>query len=361
MDWQSEIASNGLAYLIALTGGACVVGLLYAIRPSLLKEIWPSPRIDRAAWTGVEVLAVFVLLIVISGRGRRLLEAAGFFSAWHSEQPPEAANDLVARENLYGALLDMPFMLGLALLILYYRAGLTPADVGLTCWRWRSNLALGVLGYAVGTPLVLGLYIALLLLMRAVGLVPDEHSFEHLARRNLPSFEWGLMFFHVAITAPLIEEFLFRGLLLGWLPRATVPGHLVLSGGVLILGLQCVYPKGFGMVRASKLEPMVFALVLLIGYAALLSWLRTRPEAGDTSARRNRMEIFVAMYGSSMLWAMFHAMVWPSPIALFFMGLGLSWLSWRTQSLVGPIVWHSLFNCVAFLALVFQYVSGPTN
>jgi membrane protease YdiL (CAAX protease family) len=55
-----------------------------------------------------------------------------------------------------------------------------------------------------------------------------------------------------------------------------------------------------------------------------------------------------------LLFASFHAQVWPSPIPLFFLGLGLGWLSYRTQSLIGPIVAHALFNAVACIVLALE-------
>jgi membrane protease YdiL (CAAX protease family) len=50
---------------------------------------------------------------------------------------------------------------------------------------------------------------------------------------------------------------------------------------------------------------------------------------------------------------MAHVAVWPSPIPLFVLGLGLGVLAEGTRSLVGPIVVHSAFNAVScgYLAL----------
>ena len=50
-----------------------------------------------------------------------------------------------------------------------------------------------------------------------------------------------------------------------------------------------------------------------------------------------------AIYGTSLLFAAMHSGVWPSPIALFVLGLGLGWLAYRTRSLVGAS-WCTLFS-----------------
>ena len=57
-----------------------------------------------------------------------------------------------------------------------------------------------------------------------------------------------------------------------------------------------------------------------------------------------------SIVGTSMFFALVHG-AWPTPIALFFLGLVLGWLAYRTQSLVPAIVVHGLFNLVSFLAL----------
>ena len=39
------------------------------------------------------------------------------------------------------------------------------------------------------------------------------------------------------------------------------------------------------------------------------------------------------------------------------MGIGLGWLAYRSQSLVGPMVVHGLFNAVTMIFLAFQAAS----
>jgi membrane protease YdiL (CAAX protease family) len=85
----------------------------------------------------------------------------------------------------------------------------------------------------------------------------------------------------------------------------------------------------------------------LLFRGVLQRWLATRCWCG---AR-------LAIVASSLLFAGFHAQVWPTPIPLFFLALGLGWLAQRTQSLLGPIVLHALFNSVACLMLLTQPVA----
>ena len=66
----------------------------------------------------------------------------------------------------------------------------------------------------------------------------------------------------------------------------------------------------------------------------------------------------LSVYGSAMLWAMAHSSAWPAPVALFIMGLGLGVLARATNSLIGPIVFHSAFNLVSFITLYGISLSG---
>jgi membrane protease YdiL (CAAX protease family) len=59
-----------------------------------------------------------------------------------------------------------------------------------------------------------------------------------------------------------------------------------------------------------------------------------------------------AIVGTAALFANFHANVWPTPVALFVLALGLGWLAYRTQGVVAPTIMHILFNTVAFAEMV---------
>ena len=84
--------------------------------------------------------------------------------------------------------------------------------------------------------------------------------------------------------------------------------------------------------------------VLALGYRAYLG-VPLGPHEGTLHG-------VLSVYGSAMLWSMMHYEAWPAPIPLFLLGLALGWLALRTQSLIGPMVLHSLFNGVACVQLL---------
>jgi membrane protease YdiL (CAAX protease family) len=59
-----------------------------------------------------------------------------------------------------------------------------------------------------------------------------------------------------------------------------------------------------------------------------------------------------AILASAALFAAFHAHVWPSPVPLVVLAVGLGFLYVRTHSLVGPVVVHSMFNAVSAVYLL---------
>ena len=69
--------------------------------------------------------------------------------------------------------------------------------------------------------------------------------------------------------------------------------------------------------------------------------LEVARERVGTGARRAR-----AVYATAALFALLHP-VWPNPVPLFVLGLGLGWLAARTTGLLVPVLVHALFNAVS--------------
>jgi membrane protease YdiL (CAAX protease family) len=86
---------------------------------------------------------------------------------------------------------------------------------------------------------------------------------------------------------------------------------------------------------SGKLGPVVFAGVLTLGLALLWGVVR--------HGRRH----YRAIYVSAAFFALVHSGVWPTPIPLFVLGLGLGWLAVRTRGILVPVIVHGLFNAVS--------------
>src|SRR5262249_7205355 len=141
-------------------------------------------------------------------------------------------------------------------------------------------------------------------------------------------------------------ELIMRGVLQRWMtgnPRA--------ADATLLAALFCAILLGVSA-QSSKGPPPAWGALLFLatvgpGYM-LFEWLTRRWLPRPGAAR--------AIYSTSLLFAALHGQVWPTPVPLFFLSLGLGYLAHRTQSLVAPIVAHSLFNALTVLNLIGSQV-----
>jgi len=393
LDLGRVLLLNFAAYAaLALVAAAAIFFLRNAGR-------WlPIQRLRRGRWTGGEVLACFLLFQFLPDVLVMSLDEAGFFFQIFQKQVQHA------RQRFVLAPLTLPLLFAVYFWLLHWRHRTYPTHVGLTPARWKANVRLGLAAFCLTTPPVLGLYLLALLVTNQT-----PHPFEKIAREGLFGFEWALLGFSAIVAAPLLEEWLFRGLLQGWLRRASPIGHLVVAACALCLGsvpfyeslqqqegqlalvhgLQAGAPQALAaldpQVPPVLWESLVFAAVVVGVYLAGV-WRLWRPvfQSGlhhfvEPSVSENanpaggvqplegetpvllpsgpRWEEFKmanarwAIVGSGMLFALSHA-AWPSAVALTPLGLVLGWLAYRTQSLVPGILLHALFNAVAFIVLL---------
>lgn len=196
-------------------------------------------------------------------------------------------------------------------------AGATLDDLGLGVRRLRSDLLL-----AMGTfPLIVA---PVLLLNLAITQVLGESQHPILlAYKKNPGPD---LLFWIAVaavgTAPVVEEFLFRGVFQGWLERVFDPPPSVTSS-------PSTTPSSDGAMETDT---------------------RTMPA---TSRRRS-----VPIVASAALFALAHLGNGPDPIPLFFFGLGLGYLYRRTHRIWPGVVVHMLLNALS-LGILFLAVERP--
>lgn len=272
----------------------------------------------------------------------QLLLAAGFGPGLPAGPP--TAEQTLALERLALLANGLAFPLQLASLGLLPRlTGVRPWRIGLTFRRFGWNCLWGAAGWAVLTPACLAVNYAVVSLYgpEAAGNV-KEHPFVLMAQQGLTAWEWFLLVFTATVSAPAMEELLFRGALLSWLERRPWASHIAMSLAFVLSvpmrGNEAAVWRQGGWPLALHLAPVLFVLTLIVVYLAVCQ-LSRGPAAP-------------AIFAASALFAAVHSFAWPSPVALFVLALGLSWLALRTRSLAGPVVLHGLFNAVS-CALLF--------
>jgi membrane protease YdiL (CAAX protease family) len=310
-----------------------------------------APRRQRAVpWTALEILAVLLLVnfvlvtlcylfLLTSGLGESLYGRDVMTAA-------RAGGDKLAqaRVGLLALALAFPLQVLATVSLLCRRSGTRPYQLGLTTWRAGRNALLGVLGAVILTPpvLALNLLVTELVSLLSGGKGISEHAFSQLANDSaLSGGEVALIVLLAMVAAPVLEELLFRGMLLFWLVRNKWGTLLVMALAFLVVAVPVVEELLFhGMLPNRSWQafgPPLFVLALVPGFV----WVY----------QRDRSRFGPALYSSSLLFAAWHS-AWPSPVALFVLALGLGWLAYRTQSLVGPMVLHSLFNAVACVQIL---------
>lgn len=367
---RDEVLANVWAYLGVAGGAMLALAVLFAALPSVRRRLLPVPRLRPVRWSGHEVVVAALLYAGLQSFLPVVLLDIGFFDSLIGMRPPDNDPNALTTYLIRCVVIASPLFtfLFLAMLstLLYLRCGLRPHHYGLTLVRWPAQVAVGIAAFLLMTPVVLGVFT-----LAALVLGNQPHAMDRLHPDGTEPWEWGFVFFQATIAAPLVEEILFRGVLLGWLRRASLVGHTVVMG---LVGLFA-YESAAGLAKPRSNEwwqnpdPLVFGGLLIAGYGSLLYFMLKRhakaldqvtmeyvrldpdiiePEEADW----RKWNAWIAVYGSAALFATTHAGAWPTPIPLFLLGMGLGWLATRTQSLVAPITVHLLFNLVAFIVLM---------
>lgn len=341
------LAAGGLVAVVA--GSAAAVAGRYRRGPVL-----PPWKPWRVPWGGLEVAAAFFVLIVV------VPDVMALVLDWLSPvagtndpggAPPfeplaavagatVAAADAYERETaavvrqLWVGLIALPIQLGLVRLVrrTQYPDWPSPLPPPLA-----NRVLLAVRAWAVLTPAVLGLNLLVNLVFSLFDVTPDAHELTRLAGRPAP--EAALLVVQACVTAPLLEEVLFRGILLPWLLGGHWPGRrrdrYTAARPAVVAGLGVATA-----VLTGRPGPIAFSVLLAGGlaltYLLKRSWRRT---AG-------------AVYASAALFAAVHSAVWPSPVPLFILGLALGGLAVRTRGVLVPTLVHGLFNAVSVVFIL---------
>lgn len=307
----------------------------------------------RVPWGGFEVvLAFLVVAVVVPAVVQQALTASSAFAHAYGPEFPSAPTRPRVEESaaiagaaaasladarlaecarlrqLWAVAFALPLQLGLLVVV---RRTLHAGWVGPPRPSVGSRLALAVAAWAVLTPAVLVFNQVVVQLLTRLGGVPADHPLARLTGLR-SAMDQILFLFGAAVAAPLVEEILFRGILLPWLRHGRYR-----RAGAIVVAVPLAWLASGPTLESLTRGPVVFAAVLLAGYF-VLRWV----------VRRKRRTVG-AVYATAALFAVVHSSVWPSPVPLFALGLGLGYLALRTRGVLVPAVVHGLFNAVSAL------------
>jgi len=365
-------------------GGAVLAVLLFHVYRLRNAKLLPA-RQALPKWTGFGVLAavgLFFLFEVGSGLIQSMLIQSGFFKSFYGENfpldlpetPSPTQKGAAVVRRLWSSALSFPLAL---MAIVLLRRSLQVQSTS-RFRTWPLGFVAGYLTWLMITPAAFCVFVLASIAHTALtGKGPEKHPLTFIGELAGP-WEWTLFVIQTIVVAAVLEEWLFRGVLLPWLAQrkpvppetsfTILPRHrpmLILLGA---LGVGTAFTLGTDFLTrpaqvqtafkekqiaacAAYLIPAGFFL-LLIPFDFLLPKLhRLRRYLRIRSSQDVR-----AIWASSALFAAMHAHVWPSPIPLMVLAMGLGYLYLRTRSLVGPIVVHGMFNAVSAVYLI---LGGP--
>lgn len=329
--------SAGVVVAVAVPVGLAAVALVrWHIFPGWVRGITPVNRWGLAteAFDFLSVLA-FVLLLsatypLLLWIGWNGLELAGFFDRLYG--PLDPARTAQAHQ-IGGVVVAAPVLAGVWLL---YRGMIAGGPAVLSPHRLARDVAFGVVGWVVLTPSVFLVHFFANVLSEWLGAPPDEHGLTTLGVG--PSLLSQVVFgAAVCLFTPLTEEILFRGLLVGWAGgRWYRPWVLMLlAAGFALLGT---------LAGSHGFAPLGFVAVLAAGLLGIPAVQRVRPRFPVRTA--------TTVLATAALFAAAHSAVWPTPVPLFVLGLGLGYLAARSNGVTASTVAHGLFNAVSFVYLL---------
>ncbi len=316
---------------------AVLCGWLARRRFGTLCPRWKSPPF---VWPG---LAIFPFFIVaqLSSAFVPLMEKAGLYDALYpagfptpppDAEPGDATHIRTTLQIIWLSFASVPSLLFAAVMV---RSHLFHRPVP---WanEWRQlprSVALGLLGWATFGIAAYAINAGLTFWFDAAGWQTKEHP---LAKMGAGGDGYGgaLLILSACVCAPLIEEFLYRGLLVPWAGgRWFRPWCLLFPAAVLALMM------GLKQDLTFNAPAVVFVLVLAVGAYAIQRVGKVWPKFPTRTVQ--------AVWSSSALFAAMHSSVWPTPIPLFVLGLGLGYLTARTRSWTASAIAHATFNAVS--------------
>lgn len=250
-------------------------------------------------------------------------------------------------------------LIGFAVVLGVVRGRASASDFGVTSRGIGRDLKLGAIAFLAT---LLPVY-SVQFFMIQVSPPDRQHPVLQLIGEKSDAAALLLAAFVAVVYAPLVEEFLFRAFLQGWLEAALRPAPqpspppvpslpLAEFGSPPVLESDAVEnpytPPGVDPTRAAGFIPVVGEL----------------PSDGQAVENRIAAPVhaparpaWTAIVISSIVFAALHAPEWPAPVPLLFLAMILGYLYNRTHRLLPCIVVHLLFNGLS-VAVVLSGV-GP--
>ncbi len=262
-----------------------------------------APR-EVVPWALLDVCLALGLLLVLTTVALTMAGGGPAESGVAAPESTEAA--LTTRSVLAQAVASIGVLL-ISILAIRVRYGATAADLGWSAARIMSDVRLGAIAFlALGPPV----YLLQMVLVHWLQF-PSKHPIIELIRQRPAPDLIAVCALSAVVVAPVVEEYLFRGLLQGWLER-------VADG-----------QDGTPQVVLGGPSPPLWA----------------RRVTGDMRPARWPVAVSAAAF------AMLHIQHGPDWVPLFVLALGLGYLYRQTHRLLPAVTVHFLLNLCSLLMI----------
>lgn len=366
MPWLNSIIALGI--LVTLVASWTLwTSALMRVRSGL--PLLPAEPRRGVPWGAFDIAICLMLLIVLP-----LAAVLGIQAT--TDLLPSLKSDEVTADGqsalLIASSLASLVTLVLAGVLVMLGAGATWSDVGVSPRHASIDVLLGVVAFFMLAPAV---YLVMLVLVQWF---PSEHPIVRLVKDDPRLF--SLSFISAVCVAPVVEEFMFRVLLQGWLEK-TDPLRFVRSsaGGAansteasageqpppntapptisppndLTDPPQLQVPAGH-QTPAQALNP--YAPPSSVSYADMPIVASDATEVIEPIS--DKPPPFWPVLVSSTIFALLHWGHGPDPIPLFVLAVGLGYLYRQTHRALPGIVVHMLLNGVSMLMLFLNVYYG---
>lgn len=319
-----DIRAFGIAFaIVAGLAAALILGCGIVAKPigSWLRPRWEFPR---QPWTGGFIFMAFCGFYALASAAGFLVVQWGWYTS-DDKTETNTLSGLVARLAV-----TPPFLIALiAVLSQTLEPFRTPRLRRVASW-----IALGASSWFLIAAATTGIHILTISVKQELGGPVDQHPLTRLHPEQ-DRFGGALFAISVCVVTPWMEEFFFRGLLLPWVMRARYRPWLLVG-----------WAFGFAFLAVGGIYGQHYWAIVFLAIGAVVLGLATR--LPSVYPKRT----ILGIVSTSLLFAAVHSSVWPSPIPLFVLGLGLGYLTARTGSIVPAVVVHGLFNAVSFVYLL---------